>query len=337
MWVNGCGIFWVLCKRNYFMGLSDRDYFRDNYDRKQRSSRGKGKRVAAMSVTMRIVIVNLFLWLANGLFFPDSNLLTAILAMPAGVIGEPLYWYTFLTSGFVHSPSDFMHILFNMIGLLMFGYGIALGNGVGGVGLTRTDNIEWRLGRVEYFLFYILAIIFAGVSHGIFSSHVGGLGASGGVVAIIVMYAFLYPNNTILIMFVIPMPMWVFGIFIVGADFLGAIDRSASGIGYTAHLGGAFFALLYYYFMFKKKRAFTDVFALIKKLAKLPKTKLKIHKSDGNYSDTKNKNNMDEAEFKERLDQILERHDKVGEAGLTEEERKFLQEAVKKYQNKRNR
>ncbi|MDR0390525.1 MAG: rhomboid family intramembrane serine protease [Planctomycetaceae bacterium] len=237
------------------MGLSDRDYFQDNYRRNRRNNI-----FMTWSITTWIVVINLVLWLANGLFFPDSNFLTAILKMPAGVISEPFRWYTFLTSGFVHSPDSFEHILLNMVCLLMFGYGLAIGAGAGGVGLMRSDNIEWRLGRSEYFWFYVSAIIFAGISHGIFTPHAGGLGASGGVVAVVIMYAFLYPNKTILFMFVIPMPMWVLGIFIVGMDFLGAIGKAESGIGYTAHLGGAFFAFLYYYYIFKKNRSITGFF-----------------------------------------------------------------------------
>jgi membrane associated rhomboid family serine protease len=324
------------------MGLFDRDYFREEFDRKPRR---KNNRIAAMSVTARIVIVNLFLWLANGLFFPDNNFLTTILQMPAWVIYEPIRWYTFLTSGFVHSPTDFSHIMLNMICLLMFGYGLAIGSGVGGVGLMRTDNIEWRLGRSEYFLFYILAIIFAGVSHGIFSAAASGLGASGGVVAVVIIYAFLYPNKTILFMFVIPIPMWVLGAFIVGMDFLGAMGKAESGIGYTAHLGGAFFAFLYYYLMFKKNRTIIGFFTGIKKFVNTKlksKRKLKIFKSSDTDSDTNkninkntNKNVSEDGDFRKRLDQILDRYGNVGEAGLTDEEREFLQEASRIYRDQK--
>lgn len=315
---------------NIFMGLSDRDYFRGG---RRRNSNGNG--ISTMSVTMRIVIVNLFLWLANGLFFPDTNFLLEVLVMPAGVIFEPLYWYTFLTSGFVHSPFEFSHILLNMLGLLIFGYGLTIGSGVNGVGLMRTDNIEWRLGRSEYFCFYIFAIIFAAVCHGILTSQAGGYGASGGVVAVVIMFAFLYPNKTVFVMFIVPVPMWVLGIFIVGIDFLGAIGKMEAGIGYTAHLGGAFFALLYYFLMFKKKRSFTGLLGWPKKFAKQKtKSNLKIYKSDNNDYDTKSNDNLDDIEFAERLDQILDKYGSVGEAGLTKEEREFLQEASKRYRNK---
>jgi membrane associated rhomboid family serine protease len=310
------------------MGLTDRDYFRGD-DSRRRGSRGK----ATMSVTMRIVIVNLFLWLANGLLFPEDNFLTKILLQPAGVLGEPVRWYTLLTAGFVHSPASLEHIMLNMIGLLIFGYGLALGVGVNGnVGIERTDNVEWRLGRVEYFLFYIFAIIFSSISHAIFSSY-SCLGASGGVTAIVVMYAFLFPRKTILFMFVIPMPMWFLGFIIVGWNMLGAMGQAEQGIAYIAHLGGAVFAILYYYFLFKKRLSFTGFCANFKIEFK-PKRKTNLKTYNPDDENDPDENDPNEAEFEKRLDQVLDRYGKVGDAGLTNEERELLKEASKKYRNK---
>ncbi|MDR2171649.1 MAG: rhomboid family intramembrane serine protease [Planctomycetaceae bacterium] len=320
------------------MGLTDRDYFQDDYNWNQRRRRRKDSNSATMSVTMRVVIVNLFLWLANGLFFSESNFLTEILMMPAGVLFEPLCWYSFLTSGFVHSPFTFEHILLNMIGLLIFGYGATIAVGAGGAGISRAENIEWRLGRSEYFLFYIFAIIFSSVAHAIFSPSAGALGASGGVVAVIVIFAFLYPNKTILVMFLVPMPMWILGLMIVGMDFIGVIKETNSGIGYTAHLGGAAFAALYYFLLFKKNLAITGLLLKIKNLIKFkPKSNLKIFNSDKNNYEPKNYNNKNDSEFEKKLDQILDRYGEVGEVGLTKEEREFLQEASKRYRDKNAR
>ncbi|MDR1290382.1 MAG: rhomboid family intramembrane serine protease [Planctomycetaceae bacterium] len=308
------------------MGLTDRDYFRGDDSWNRRKSRGK----AAMSVTIRIVILNAFLWFANGLLFPENNFLTSILLQPADVLYEPARWYTLLTSGFVHSPAMFYHILFNMVGLLIFGYGLAFGvEGNGGVVIGRTDNIEWQLGRVEYFLFYIFAIIFSSLSHAIFSNS-PCLGASGGVTAIVVMYAFLFPRKTILVMFVIPMPMWVLGLLIVANDMVGITGDGEKTIAYAAHLGGAMFALLYYYFLFRNRLSFTGFCTKLKNLtASKPKRKtgLKTYNPD-------EENDPNEAEFEKRLDQILDRYGQVGDAGLTDEERKLLKEASQKYRNK---
>ena len=43
---------------------------------------------------------------------------------------------------------------------------------------------------------------------------------------------------------------------------------------------------------------------------------------------------QDEEDFEKKLDAILDRYGKVGEAGLTREEREFLQYASRKYKNK---
>ncbi|MDR1479949.1 MAG: rhomboid family intramembrane serine protease [Planctomycetaceae bacterium] len=315
------------------MGLSDRDYFHSNNSRNRNNSR----RNPPMSVTVRIVIINLALWLANGLLFPDDNFLTKLLWQPANVFEHSLRWYSFLTSGFVHSWSTFEHILFNMVGLLFFGYGLAIGSGFNGVGMVRSDNVEWRLGRGEYFLFYIFAIIFSGITYAIFSPY-PCLGASGGVTAVVVMFAFLFPYKTVLFMFVIPVPMWVLGFLIVGLDLWGAMANANSEVAHSAHLGGAAFAVLYYYFLFKKRRSFVGFGANIKKLIipkRKQKPKLKINKPDDENQNTPNKYNLTEAEFEKRLDNILDRYGSVGESGLTKDEREFLQEASRKYKSKK--
>jgi membrane associated rhomboid family serine protease len=314
------------------MGLTDRDYFQDGYSKKRRR---RGFDFMSMSVTVRLVIINLVLWLANGLFFPETNFLTAVLMTPSGVLFEPLKWYTFLTGGFVHSPTDFSHIVFNMIGLLVFGYGLAFTVTYDGGRLMRTDNIEDRLGRGEYFLFYISAIIFSSLVHAILVPDNGGLGASGGCTAIIILFALVYPRKIIMFMLFIPMPMWFVGFILIGLDFFGALGRADIGIGYTAHLGGAFFAILYYYLLIKRNLSFVGLWRKAKKnIVSRVKPKLKIFNPDSNNnSETKN-NHLTEEEFTKQLDRILDKYAKVGESGLTNDERDFLKEASKKYKEK---
>ncbi|MDR1924464.1 MAG: rhomboid family intramembrane serine protease [Planctomycetaceae bacterium] len=325
------------------MGFSDRDYNRVDIDQTNKGSRRAKNSGTPMSVTMRIVIVNLFLWISNGLFFPHDNWLTSQLMMPSDVLFKPLYWYTFLTSGFVHSPASVSHIAVNMIGLLMFGYGLAFSQ----FGLARSDNVEWRLGRNEYLCFYLCAIIFSSLSHAVFSG-AGGLGASGGVVAVIVLFGILYPNKTILLFFIFPVPAWFLVVIVVYSDLSGALGGRMDGIGYTAHLGGAAFAIGYYYLMFKKRRTLSGFLSFWTKIKNTftfkPNLKIRSYdddddndtdndtdKNDNNKNYTKN---INDAKFEKQLDEILDRYGKVGEAGLTKEEREFLREASRIYRNR---
>ncbi|MCL2745011.1 MAG: rhomboid family intramembrane serine protease [Planctomycetaceae bacterium] len=313
------------------MGFSDRDYNRydqnDNY-RPRNSSGGK-------SIVVRIIILNFVLWLVNGIFCGENNALTGILALQSSSLVNPLDWWQFLTHGFVHSPRDFYHILFNMLGLTMFGYGMMLGIGPGGFGFFRGENVENRLGKGEFLTFYLLTIITGGIVYSIvnFGEDVSTIGASGGVTGVIILFALFFPNKMLMLFGLIPMPMWMIGILIVVMDALGAAGFGCGGIAYVVHLTGAAFAVIYYYVFYQNNRRLTDIFRVFYK-----SPKVRIHREpprsrrmDYNTSEPEEK---DEERFKQRLDAILGRYGQVGEAGLTAEERRFLQAASKKYRDK---
>jgi len=234
-----------------------------------------------------------------------------------------------LTYGFAHSPNNIWHIIGNMLCLLMFARGLMLGIGPNGFGIVHGENVEDRLGRTEFFWFYILTIIIGGVVYGLTNIGEGipCLGASGGVCGVIVLYALLYPNKTLFLYGILPLPMWMIGVFIVGMDALGAAGRGEGGIAYSVHLAGAAFALFYYFTFLKNRRRMTDVF-------NRPKQKPTLKIFDGNDPPKKSTKTAADLEFDKRLDEILDRYGKVGEAGLTKEEREFLKKASQKYKNR---
>jgi membrane associated rhomboid family serine protease len=306
------------------MGFQDRDYNRyEPYDDNGYRSRRNGK---TMSITMRLVLLNFFLWFLNG-FLSDIGL-TTLMTLTPGLLKQPELWWKFLTYGFAHDPKHFWHIGGNMLALVMFGYGAMLGIGPNGFGIVRGENIEQRLGRTEYIVFYLIAIIFSGVVYAIVQPAQGCLGASGGVTSVVILFALLYPNKTLMLYGILPMPMWLIGVLIVGSDALGYAGNRG-GIAFAAHLAGAAFAL-YYYFVFLRRgdkiiNIVSDLGTLLKR-----KPKLKVHDES-----TAMQASQDDEEFEKKLDAVLDRYGKVGEAGLTREEREFLQYASKKYKNKK--
>jgi len=305
------------------MGFQDRDYMRDvPYD-----DDGYRRRGGSWSVSARIVLLNGALFLINGLFFED-NWLSDHLSMSGVTLLKPWLWWQTLTYGFAHDPKDIWHIIGNMICLVMFAQGLMLGIGPHGFGIVRGENVEDRLGRTEFFWFYVLTILFGGVVYGL--TNLGDstlcLGASGGVCGIIVLYALLYPNKTLYFWGVFPLPMWMIGVFIVGMDALGAVGHRGGRVAYSVHLAGAAFALFYYFVFLKNRRRITDISHLTKRTPKL-----KIYDEQPPKRPTKTAADL---EFDKRLDEILDRYGKVGEAGLTREEREFLKKASQKYKNR---
>ncbi len=318
------------------MGFQDRDYNREPYDDYgYRRRRGGG----GMSVTMRLVLLNTAIWLVNGLLFAQEsnnpNLLAELLALHVNTIWHPAYWWKFLTYGFVHSPGTIWHLAGNMITLIMFGYGMMLGIGPNGFGLVRGENVEERLGRLEFLIFYLLTIIVGGVVFCIVNmgERGGAIGASGGCVGVVILYALLYPRKTLLLYGILPIPMWALGMFIVFMDASGAAGYTTQGVAYSIHLAGAAFALVYYFVFLSNGYRIVDIFFLPAKLFRrlfTSRAKVKIYRGD---KPTK-KSDKKEEEFERRLDEILGRYGQVGEAGLTPDERAFLKEASRKYRNR---
>jgi membrane associated rhomboid family serine protease len=145
-------------------------------------------------------------------------------------------YLTLLTSMFMHG--GFAHLFGNMLFLWIFG-----------------DNLEDRLGRVRYLLFYLLCGILASLAH-VFSTAafsgggsgmlVPSLGASGAISGVLGGYVLLFPGNrvnVILLRAVMQVPayvalgLWFLFQFVSGLGILGG-GAQEGGVAYAAHIGG---------------------------------------------------------------------------------------------------
>ncbi len=298
-----------------------------------------------MSVTMPIVLVCFGVWLLNGILFPDNNTLTAYMAVHTWILRVPEYWWQFLTAGFAHAPNSLGHVAFNMLALVMFGYGLMLGIGPDGMGIMRGENVEQKLGKLEYLAFYLATIIIGNITFCVINYANGSyqssaLGASGGVTGVVILFALLYPHKTMLLMGIIPMPMWAIGVLIILSDAMGNHGYGNSNVAYSIHLTGAAFAALYYFVFLQNGIKMTRPLVILGTLLfaeKKPQVKIydepPAQDRDALPVRPAQKNEA-EIEFERRLDEILDRIGEVGESGLTSEERKFLHEASRRYKNK---
>jgi len=300
------------------MGIYDRDYGRDDGSSGQPGLHLGGPRTLTTNLvlfTLAIYGLQLLTQPTVAAFPGDDGLVTNWLSLYANTLTQPWRVFEFLTYGFLHSTQDFKHILFNMFGLWMFG-----------------RAVEARYGRREYLAFYLLAIVFAGsvwyaaefLTNQI-QAPIQMLGASGGLSAVLILFALNNPKQLIYIWGVFPLPAWVFAIFFVGSDVLGAMQRTG-GVAFTAHLGGALFAFLYWQGGWKLENWLPGNFSLprLKKGANL-----RIH--DPKHPDQRNV----ASETDERVDEILKKIQDQGQDSLTWRERRILEKASKEYQRKR--
>lgn len=143
-----------------------------------------------------------------------------------------------LTAAFMHG--GWLHILGNMLFLWVF-----------------ADNVEDRLGRVRFAVFYLFAAVVASLIQGFMdtSSVVPVLGASGGVAAVLGAYFVWYPRATVnvvipfFILIFLPLPIPAFlmiGLWFIQNLFSGyatIADAAApdQGVAWFAHIGGFVF------------------------------------------------------------------------------------------------
>lgn len=280
------------------MGLADREYYREEPPRG--FSLG-GQR----SMVLNLVLINVGLFVLNHLFGGEQSWLTSEMALSIGTLSEPTHWWKFLTYGFAHDSTNYLHVGLNMFVLYMFG-----------------RDIENVYGRKEFTCLYLAIIIFSGISWALIAKYVQGypahascVGASGAVSGIFILFALHFPKRKVLLFFVIPAPAWVAGAMAIVFDMFGA-SQSRGDVAHWAHLAGIAFAAVYF---FSGMRFSSILPGSISLPTKLPKRgpKLRVH-SPPDEADPYDDLNRE-------ADRLLQKIHRDGEGSLTDKERNTLE------------
>jgi len=260
-----------------------------------------------LGVFLLIRIVNVFYFLA-GAEFPFIDWL----ALPADVHILASRPWTLFTYMFLHF--DFLHILFNILWLYWMGQ-IFLGYFDQGKLIAI-----YLLGGITGGLFYVLGYnLFPVFSETLANSRL--LGASASVIAIVTALAIYAPNHTIHLMFIGPVKMKYIALFSVLLYIIGISSTNAGGN--LAHLGGAFWGMIYILQLrrgFDPAKGVTWLLNSVKKLfTSQPKVKISYRKpvNDIEYNQFKNQDQT-------RMNEILEKISKSGYGSLSKEEKEIL-------------
>lgn len=160
---------------------------------------------------------------------------------PASPYFQP---FQLVTHMFMHG--NFMHILFNMFGIFMFG-----------------TAVEYYLGPKKFLAFYLISGFGAMLLHWVIMYlqftygnvdpmmvNIPMMGASGALFGILVAFAMFFPNTPLMLIF-FPVPIkakYFVAIYAAMELFLG-LGNFQSGVAHFAHLGGAlagFLLILYW-------------------------------------------------------------------------------------------
>ena len=137
-----------------------------------------------------------------------------------------------LSYAFLHG--DLFHLLFNMLGLWMFG-----------------SELERLWGQKRYIHFMAAGIVAAALTQMLLVTVMGSraytVGISGGIFALLLAFGMLFPNRTVMLL-IPPIPMkaktfvWVFGALelLLGLGLLNFIfgNGTTDDVAHFAHLGG---------------------------------------------------------------------------------------------------
>lgn len=169
------------------------------------------------------------------LAFGNRQLLSNLIFNPY-VIDKRNQYYRFITAGFIHA--DFMHLLFNMYALYLFG----------GIVETAFKVIFPGIGTLLYIVLYFSALIMSSTFP--FYKHkedpgYNALGASGAVSAVLFASIILYPAQKLMI-FPIPVfiPSYIIGpLYLLYSYYMGR--QNIDNVGHDAHFFGALWGVLF--------------------------------------------------------------------------------------------
>jgi len=170
-------------------------------------------------VTQALLLANVAIFFLGELLGPGLLSTFALWPIESGGF---LPWQV-VSYSFLHG--NFNHLFFNMLGLWMFG-----------------SELEHLWGQRRFLVFYFASVIAAALTQLLVNYLLGTggptIGASGGLFGLLLAFAVLFPNRTILLFFVIPMKAkWLALLYGVLELYQGVYVMS-SGVAHFAHLGG---------------------------------------------------------------------------------------------------
>ena len=259
---------------------------------------------------MRLIVVNIIIFIIANIWvnIPGGEPIFydyfALPSSPIKLLHKPWTLFTYM---FVHVGVG--HVLSNMMWLYF-------------VGRIFTDFVRgYRL-----FYTYVLGGLAGGLLYFAFANIIGEhgnmIGASAGVMAILVATAVLVPDYLVYLFIIgeVRLKYVVFFAFLLTS----IVDFSVNSGGKVSHIGGALYGILFM-LQYKKGTDFTEIvhnfFTKIKSLLTFAKDGRKLRKAGGSGIKQNKKAAVDK---QKKIDSILDKISHSGYDALTKEEKDFL-------------
>jgi membrane associated rhomboid family serine protease len=318
------------------MGIYDRDYYRNEGPGYLASITEHGK------VCKSLIMLNVLIFVLQLLTRPqypmgdgvdpiaqvqnyyEGGWVTKALQLDVDAVLHGQVW-RLLTYGFLHSELWMWHIIMNMLCLWWFG-----------------SDVEDIYGPREFLAVYLTSIVLGGIAFII--GHLMGtpglycVGASGGVMTMLVLCALHYPSRMVSLFWFLPMPIWIFVLFVVAKDLYPLLSGQHTSTAVTVHLAGAAFGYVYYKMQWRMLNFLPSPRAWKRQRAK---AKLRIFRAEEEpqtpvlaAQPSASARDVDE-QLEARMDAVLQKVSDHGMASLSEQEREILQQASERMKRKR--
>ncbi len=292
------------------------------------------------NMVTRLIIVNVGVYLLVNLVYVFSyhgqaeNAYTTFiqwLSMSSDIKYVLMHPWIIITSMFLHE--GFMHILFNM--LFLYWFGRIVGDLIGNQRILPIYLLGGIVGGIAYFL---SANLLPPEVYGIGS---WALGASAGVMAIVMASGVLAPDYSMHLILIGPVKLKYIVAVLVFLDVVATAGNVNSG-GAFAHLGGAFMGWLFVYQLRQGKDLSEPINNTWNKIVHFfqnlssnkkskPARKVRVaYKNKGFARGHAASDREVDLSHQEQLDAILDKIKQTGYDSLTDEEKEFLFKASKK-------
>jgi membrane associated rhomboid family serine protease len=208
--------------------------------------RPSGQRTSPLTWLMCSVVAGFLIQMVLSRWFRAYALVDGELALTVGGLKAGRVW-TLVTYGFLHSPTNLLHIVINLVAIYFLGH-----------------ELMPMLGTRRFFGLYGTAIMLGGLAWAVtqwrFNLRPDGVlyGATAGVDALLIVFACFFPNQekTVLFFFMpvqlkpkhVALAVVLFDLFgFVFYEVMGA--PSPFGFAHSAHLAGMLVGLVYYRFL----------------------------------------------------------------------------------------
>jgi membrane associated rhomboid family serine protease len=177
---------------------------------------------SASPVVLNLIIINALVFMAQLAFDKtggEVGWLTNRLALYSYDTGlfKP---YQLVTHMFAHG--GFMHILFNMYALWIFG-----------------SVLEKTWGPKRFLIFYLICGLVAGLTQMFLVSQGAAIGASGAIMGLLAAFAYTFPNVQF---YILPIPFPIKAKYLAAIyaaiDIFGGFSGGGDNVAHFAHLGG---------------------------------------------------------------------------------------------------